>query len=129
MLFFFRIMSLIYPTAKSCNLHPVLLFIPYPNRHWLLCVRFPSLLKTLGKEKKMLITSNFCFSQSVFLQFWRTFHLGVCVHYLKSNPYYQGRQFKMHFSFRIMFLFRVRLFIFYQAPHSQKLSPPSGALV
>ena len=24
---------------------------------------------------------------------------GVCVHYPKSNPYYQGRQFKMHFFF------------------------------
>ena len=25
--------------------------------------------------------------------------LGVCVHYPESNPYYQGRQFKMHFFF------------------------------
>ena len=25
--------------------------------------------------------------------------LEVCVHYAKSNPYYQGRQFKMHFFF------------------------------
>ena len=25
--------------------------------------------------------------------------LGVCVHYPKSNPYYQGRQFKMDFFF------------------------------
>ena len=24
-------------------------------------------------------------------------NLGICVHYPKSNPYYQGRQFKKHF--------------------------------
>ena len=30
---------------------------------------------------------------------------GVCVHYPKSNPYRQGRQFKIHFLFRIMPLF------------------------
>ena len=38
--------------------------------------------------------------------------LGVCVNCPNSNPYYQGRQFKMHFFFffifRIMLLFRLR---------------------
>ena len=55
--------------------------------------------------------------------------LPVCVHYPMSNPYYQWRQFKMHFSFRIMSLFRLRLFILYQAPQSRALAPACGALV
>ena len=40
--------------------------------------------------------------------------LGVCVHYQKNNPCYQGRQFKMIFIFRIMPL--LRHFNLYQAP-------------
>ena len=37
--------------------------------------------------------------------------LGICVHYPKSNLYYQGRQFKMHFFlFRIMPLFGIKTF-------------------
>ena len=35
-------------------------------------------------------------------------NLGICVRYPKSNQNYQGRQFKMHFFFRIMSLFRLR---------------------
>ena len=35
--------------------------------------------------------------------------LGVCVHYPKSNSYYQGRQFKMLFFPRIMPLFNLDL--------------------
>ena len=51
------------------------------------------------------------------------------VHYLKSNSYYLGREFKMQFFFRIMPLFRLRHFILYQAPHSQALAPACGSLV
>ena len=38
----------------------------------------------------------------------------VCVQNPKSNPYYQGRLFEIHF-FRIVPLFRLRHFILYQA--------------
>ena len=54
--------------------------------------------------------------------------LGVCVHCPKSNPYYQGRQFKMHF-FQDYAPFQLRLFILYQAPHSYAMAPTCGALV
>ena len=53
----------------------------------------------------------------------------VCVRYPRNNPHYQGGQFKMHFFLRIVPLFRLRLFIFYQAPHSRALAPACGALV
>ena len=37
--------------------------------------------------------------------------LGLCVHYQRSNPYYQGRQFKMHFFFsQIYALFQLKTF-------------------
>ena len=54
--------------------------------------------------------------------------LGACVHYPMSNPCYQGRDFKCIF-FRIMTLFRLRLFILYEAPHSRAFAPACSALV
>ena len=41
----------------------------------------------------------------------------------KEPSLYQGRQFKMHFFFRIMPPFRFRFFILYQAPHCGALAP------
>ena len=46
----------------------------------------------------------------------------------RGNPYHYGRQFKMHF-FRLMPLFRLRLFTLFQAPLSQALTSACGALV
>ena len=62
-------------------------------------------------------------TEDIYLKLW------VCVHYPKSSPYYQGRQFKMLFFFRIMTLFPLRLFILYQAPHSRELAHACSALV
>ena len=41
-------------------------FNPLPNKPWFLCVCSASLLKTLWKKEKLLITSSFSFSHSVF---------------------------------------------------------------
>ena len=49
---------------KPCN--------PSPNKPLFLCVRSPNLL-TLWEKEKLLITSNFTLSNSVFFPFWRTF--------------------------------------------------------
>ena len=43
--------------------------------------------------------------------------LGICAHFPKSNPYYQGKLFKMHFFFNYA-PFSTRLCILYQASHS-----------
>ena len=40
---------------------------PFPNKPWFLHVR--SLLKTLWEKEKLLVTSNFSFSHSVFLPY------------------------------------------------------------
>ena len=39
---------------------------PFPNKPWFLRVCCRSLLKTLGEKEKLLVTSNFSFSHSVF---------------------------------------------------------------
>ena len=41
----------------------------FPNKPWFLHVSSASLLKTLREKEKLLITSNFSFSLSVFYQF------------------------------------------------------------
>ena len=41
-------------------------FNPFPNKPWFLPVCSTSLLKTLRKKEKLLVTSNFSFSHSVF---------------------------------------------------------------
>ena len=45
---------------------------PNPNKPWFLRVCSISLLKTLWEKEKLLVTSNFSFSHSVFYPFWRT---------------------------------------------------------
>ena len=42
---------------------------PFPNKPCFLCVCSTSLLKTLWEKEKLLITSNFSFSHSVFYSF------------------------------------------------------------
>ena len=39
---------------------------PFPNKPWFLCVCSTSLMKTLREKEKLLVTSNFSFSHSVF---------------------------------------------------------------
>ena len=38
----------------------------FPNKLWFLCVCSTSLLKTLWEKEKLLVTSNFSFSHSIF---------------------------------------------------------------
>ena len=44
-------------------------FNPFPNKPWFLRVCSTSLLKTLREKEKLLVTSNFSFSHSVFYLF------------------------------------------------------------
>ena len=46
--------------VKVCNLNP------FPNKPWFLRVCSTRLLKTLWEKEKLLLTSNFSFSHSVF---------------------------------------------------------------
>ena len=42
---------------------------PFPNKPWFLRVCSADLLKTLWEKEKLLLTSNFSFSHSVFYQY------------------------------------------------------------
>ena len=59
-------------------------FNPFPNKPWFLRVCSLSLLKTLWEKEKLLITSNFSFSHSVFYPFGElttifiTFEIVIC---------------------------------------------------
>ena len=44
-------------------------FNPFPNKPWIFSVCSTSLLKTLWEKEKLLVTSNFSFSHSVFYSF------------------------------------------------------------
>ena len=48
-------------------------FNPFPSKPLFLCVCVTRLLKTLRGKEKLLVTSNFSFSYSVFYPFRRTF--------------------------------------------------------
>ena len=51
------------PVSRAWHFHP------FPNKPWFLRVCSTSLLKTLWEKEKLLVTSNFSFSQSVFCHF------------------------------------------------------------
>ena len=60
---------------------------PFPNKPWFLRVCNPSVLKTLWEKEKLLVTSNFSFSHSVFYPFGELsaifikFEIVVCKHF------------------------------------------------
>ena len=60
------ILQTVYEDAKN-RLHEG--FNPFPNKPWFLRVCNTSLLKTLREKEKLLVTSNFFFSHSVFYPF------------------------------------------------------------
>ena len=54
---------------KQCLYAAHTRFDPFPNKPWYLGVCRKSLLKTLWEKEKLLVTSNFSFSHSVFYLF------------------------------------------------------------
>ena len=66
--------NVFYPSnGKSYHL----ILNPFPNMPWFLCVCSTSLLKTLWKKEKLLVTSNFSFSHSVFYPLEEPFSIFV----------------------------------------------------
>ena len=64
--------------SSRINYHKIIIFFffllwgslnPFPNKPWFLHVRRKSLLKTLWEKEKLLVSSNFSFSRSVFYLF------------------------------------------------------------
>ena len=56
---------------RTSSCFPGVLFNSFPNKPWFLHVCSTSLLKTRWEKEKLLVTSNFPFSHSVFYPFIR----------------------------------------------------------
>ena len=63
------IQSINLSISQSVNHHAKCALNPFPNKPWFLRVFPVSLLKTLREKEKLLVTSNFSFSHSVFYPF------------------------------------------------------------
>ena len=59
--------------SKFCPQNEKRIINPFPNKPWFLRVCSTSLLKTLWEKEKLLVTSNFSFSLSVFYPFVELF--------------------------------------------------------
>ena len=78
---------LIYHKILSTKPNPMS-FNPFPNKPCFLRVSSTSLLKTLWEKKKLLVTSNFFFSQGFFLPVWRNFgHFHQIRNYRLQTPF------------------------------------------
>ena len=62
--------------------------IPFPNKPLFLRVCSTSLLKTLWEKKKLLVTSNFSFSRSVFYPFRELFANSIKFEIVSLNIFY-----------------------------------------
>ena len=58
---------------------------PFPNKPWFLHVCSTSLLKTLWKKEKLLLTSNLSYSHSVFYPFGRLSAISSNLKLLSAN--------------------------------------------
>ena len=116
-----KIMNFPYQThcAEEKRGSKLFLFNPFPNKSWLLHVCSVSLLKSLWEKEKLLVTSIFSFSHSVFYSFGEysttfiKFEIVVCkrlqfgslkfVVKLKKTLLEKGKVCYRHFSFTTMF--------------------------
>ena len=65
----FHLFSQFFLPYMALIFHFKCTFNPFPNKPWFLRVCSRSLLKTLWDKEKLLVTSNFSFSHSVFYLF------------------------------------------------------------
>ena len=66
---FFATILYIFMLSEFSFYNKIRLFNPFPNKPWFLHVCNTSLLKTLWEKEKLLVTSIFSFSHSVFNPF------------------------------------------------------------
>ena len=69
----------------------------FPNKPWFLCVCSTSLLKALREKEKLLVTSNFSFSHSVFYPFTELSAMLIKFKIVVCKPFQFGKV-KMSFG-------------------------------
>ena len=84
-----------YDQSKKHDFYGRLIFLlwfnPFPNKPWFLPVCSISLLKTLWEKEKLLVTSNFSFSHSVFYSFWELFAIFIKFEIVVCKSFQFGR--------------------------------------
>ena len=63
---------------------------PFPNKPWFLHVCSTILLKTLWEKEKLLVTSNFSFSHSVFFPLWELSAIFIKFEIVVCKPFQFG---------------------------------------
>ena len=83
------------PPAQTAQLTTVSAIIPsfnpFPNKPWFLHVCSTSFFKTLWENEKLLVTSNFSFSRSVFYPFVELSAIFVNFEIVVCKPFQFGR--------------------------------------
>ena len=74
-------------TLYSIDTH----FNPFPNKRWFLRVCSTNLLKTLWEKEKLLLTSNFSFSHTVFYPLEELFAISVKFEIVICKHFQLGR--------------------------------------
>ena len=77
------------------------LFNPFPNKPWFLRVCSTSLWKTLWEKEKLLVTSNFSFSHSVFNPFEELFSIIIKSEIVVCKLFQFGRVLNLLFGKRL----------------------------
>ena len=62
----------------------------FPHKPWFICVYSTSLLKTLWEKEKLLVTSNFSFSHSVFYPFLELSIIFIKFEFVVCKPFQFG---------------------------------------
>ena len=73
-------------------------FNPFPNKPWFLRVCSTSLLKTLREKEKLLVTSNFSFSHSVFYPFRELSAIFIKIKIVVCKLFQFGRVYNVSFG-------------------------------
>ena len=80
------------PQDKIGDLQIMLLTVnPFPKKPWFKCVCNARLLKTPWEKEKLLVTSNFSFSNSVFYLFGKLSSISIKFEIVDRNFFQFGR--------------------------------------
>ena len=84
---------------------------PFPNKPWFLHVCSTSLLKTLWEKEKLVVTSNFSFSYSVFYLFGELSAIFIDIEIVVCKLIWFGRVENLSFGKGLNFFFSTFVFL------------------
>ena len=97
----FLLFSFYFHTSYSSGSMKHLTLNSFQNKPWFLHVHSSSLLKTLWKKEKLLVTTNFSFSHSVFYPFGELSAIFIKFEIVVSKVFQFGRVIMVFFGKRV----------------------------